>query len=154
MPGTVYPPRATSPPRVGSNPAARRASHVVVVPPATPEGGQKRRKSMHRPSVMQEAPLPLPGEAASSSLGADDRPAVPEELMSPEWRQIKRVLQKVYKGLEASLDEPPEGPKVGEDLLRFETVWAAAGNPHAVFGVAPTALITATGALVTRLAAG
>jgi prolyl-tRNA editing enzyme YbaK/EbsC (Cys-tRNA(Pro) deacylase) len=40
-----------------------------------------------------------------------------------------------------------------EDLLRYETVWAAAGNPHAVFPVAPDALAKATGATVTRLAA-
>ena len=39
------------------------------------------------------------------------------------------------------------------DLLRFATVWAAAGHPHAVFPVAPAALASATGARVTRLAA-
>ena len=30
-----------------------------------------------------------------------------------------------------------------EDLLRFETVWAAAGHPHAVFPIAPAELATA-----------
>ncbi len=40
-----------------------------------------------------------------------------------------------------------------EDLLRFETVWAAAGHPHTVFPIAPAALATASGATVTRLAA-
>ena len=39
-----------------------------------------------------------------------------------------------------------------EDLLRYETVWAAAGNPHAVFPIAPAALVTAADATVTRLA--
>ncbi len=34
------------------------------------------------------------------------------------------------------------------DLLAFDTVWAAAGAPHAVFEVAPAALAKATGATV------
>jgi prolyl-tRNA editing enzyme YbaK/EbsC (Cys-tRNA(Pro) deacylase) len=34
------------------------------------------------------------------------------------------------------------------DLMRFETVWAAAGAPNAVFEVAPAALASATGAAV------
>jgi prolyl-tRNA editing enzyme YbaK/EbsC (Cys-tRNA(Pro) deacylase) len=40
-----------------------------------------------------------------------------------------------------------------DDQLRFETVWASAGNPHAVFPNVPAALASATGARVTRLAA-
>jgi prolyl-tRNA editing enzyme YbaK/EbsC (Cys-tRNA(Pro) deacylase) len=35
-----------------------------------------------------------------------------------------------------------------EDLMQFETVWAAAGAPHAVFAAAPQALAAATGARV------
>jgi prolyl-tRNA editing enzyme YbaK/EbsC (Cys-tRNA(Pro) deacylase) len=35
---------------------------------------------------------------------------------------------------------------VDEDLLRFDVVWAAAGTPRAVFGVAPAALFAAIGA--------
>ena len=35
-----------------------------------------------------------------------------------------------------------------EDLMQFETVWAAAGAPHAVFATAPQALAAATGARV------
>ena len=37
-----------------------------------------------------------------------------------------------------------------EDLLRFETVWAAAGHPHAVFPIAPQVLAQATGASVAQ----
>ena len=39
-----------------------------------------------------------------------------------------------------------------EDLLRFETVWAAAGHPHAVFPISPAVLARATQATVLRLA--
>ncbi len=37
------------------------------------------------------------------------------------------------------------------DLLRYETVWAAAGTPMAVFAVAPEALVGACGATVADL---
>jgi prolyl-tRNA editing enzyme YbaK/EbsC (Cys-tRNA(Pro) deacylase) len=42
---------------------------------------------------------------------------------------------------------------VDEDLLRFDTVWAAAGTPRAVFGVAPGALFAAIGAEPSAIAA-
>ena len=38
-----------------------------------------------------------------------------------------------------------------EDLMQFETVWAAAGAPHAVFAAEPQALVAATGARVVRV---
>jgi prolyl-tRNA editing enzyme YbaK/EbsC (Cys-tRNA(Pro) deacylase) len=38
-----------------------------------------------------------------------------------------------------------------EDLLQYETVWAAAGTPHAVFAVAPSALRDAIDAKVMRV---
>jgi len=53
---------------------------------------------------------------------------------------------------------PPVGhPRIlptllDEDLLRFETVWAAAGHPHAVFPIAPAVLAEATKADVLTLA--
>lgn len=46
-----------------------------------------------------------------------------------------------------------EAPRIliDETLLGFDTVWAAAGAPDAVFAVAPTDLIKATGAKPSRL---
>jgi prolyl-tRNA editing enzyme YbaK/EbsC (Cys-tRNA(Pro) deacylase) len=40
---------------------------------------------------------------------------------------------------------------VDEDLLRFETVWAAAGTPSSVFPIAPNELVARTGARVERV---
>ena len=40
---------------------------------------------------------------------------------------------------------------IDEDLLAYESVWAAAGRPNAVFRVDPGALISATGARAARL---
>jgi prolyl-tRNA editing enzyme YbaK/EbsC (Cys-tRNA(Pro) deacylase) len=42
---------------------------------------------------------------------------------------------------------------VDEDLLRHDEVWAAGGTPQVVFGVAPHALVEATGGTVTDLRA-
>ncbi len=39
-------------------------------------------------------------------------------------------------------------PRLDADLLQYETVWAAAGTPNAIFEVNPTALRDATGAVV------
>ncbi len=37
---------------------------------------------------------------------------------------------------------------IDEDLLQYEEIWAAAGNPHAVFQLVPADLITMTGGRV------
>ena len=40
---------------------------------------------------------------------------------------------------------------VDEDLLGYETVWAAAGTPSSVFPIAPTDLVARTGGTVARV---
>jgi prolyl-tRNA editing enzyme YbaK/EbsC (Cys-tRNA(Pro) deacylase) len=42
-------------------------------------------------------------------------------------------------------------PRLDADLLQYETVWAAAGLPNAVFEISPAALRDATGALVVQV---
>jgi prolyl-tRNA editing enzyme YbaK/EbsC (Cys-tRNA(Pro) deacylase) len=42
---------------------------------------------------------------------------------------------------------------IDRDLLQYDLVWAAAGTPHAVFPLAPAALVTATGGQVVDLKA-
>ncbi len=37
---------------------------------------------------------------------------------------------------------------VDEDLLAYETIWAAAGAPNAVFSIAPKDLVAATGGTI------
>jgi prolyl-tRNA editing enzyme YbaK/EbsC (Cys-tRNA(Pro) deacylase) len=43
---------------------------------------------------------------------------------------------------------------VDEDLLAYETVWAAAGTPSSVFPLAPADLVARTGGRVARVAPG
>jgi prolyl-tRNA editing enzyme YbaK/EbsC (Cys-tRNA(Pro) deacylase) len=42
---------------------------------------------------------------------------------------------------------------IDRDLLSFDEVWAAAGTPHAVFPIAPAALVAAAGATPADVAA-
>jgi prolyl-tRNA editing enzyme YbaK/EbsC (Cys-tRNA(Pro) deacylase) len=42
-------------------------------------------------------------------------------------------------------------PRLDADLLQYETVWAAAGTPNAIFEVRPTALRDSTGAIVLQV---
>jgi prolyl-tRNA editing enzyme YbaK/EbsC (Cys-tRNA(Pro) deacylase) len=41
---------------------------------------------------------------------------------------------------------------VDEDLLRYDVVWAAAGTPRDVFGIAPADLVVVCGGRVARVA--
>jgi prolyl-tRNA editing enzyme YbaK/EbsC (Cys-tRNA(Pro) deacylase) len=41
---------------------------------------------------------------------------------------------------------------VDRDLLQFESIWAAAGHPHAVFNLSPQELLAMTGAPVVDIA--
>ncbi|RJG07502.1 YbaK/EbsC family protein [Noviherbaspirillum cavernae] len=41
---------------------------------------------------------------------------------------------------------------IDEDLLKLESVWAAAGHPHAVFNLTPRQLVSMTGATVADVA--
>lgn len=41
---------------------------------------------------------------------------------------------------------------IDEDLLKFDSIWAAAGHPHAVFNLTPQQLVAMTGARVADVA--
>ena len=78
--------------------------------------------------------------------------AVDEPVERPDANYVREVTGYAIGGI------PPVGHPhavrtvMDEDLLRFETVWAAAGHPHAVFPIAPAELARAAGARVIRLA--
>jgi prolyl-tRNA editing enzyme YbaK/EbsC (Cys-tRNA(Pro) deacylase) len=78
--------------------------------------------------------------------------AVGEPVERPDADYVREITGYSIGGI------PPVGhPRalpalLDEDLLRFETVWAAAGHPHAVFPIAPAALAQAAQATVLRLA--
>jgi len=86
---------------------------------------------------------------ADEALVAD---AVGEPVERPDAAYVREATGYSIGGIPPVGHPAPVRVVVDEDLLRFETVWAAAGNPHAVFPIAPADLVAATGAVVTRLA--
>jgi prolyl-tRNA editing enzyme YbaK/EbsC (Cys-tRNA(Pro) deacylase) len=79
--------------------------------------------------------------------------AVGEPVERPDADFVREVTGYSIGGIPPVGHPAPVRTLLDEDLLRFETVWAAAGHPHAVFPIAPATLASATGAQVTRLAA-
>jgi prolyl-tRNA editing enzyme YbaK/EbsC (Cys-tRNA(Pro) deacylase) len=79
---------------------------------------------------------------------------VGEPVERPDAAYVRAVTGYSIGGIPPLGHPAPVRTLLDEDLLRFETVWAAAGHPHAVFPIAPAALVSATGARVTQLAAG
>ena len=75
-----------------------------------------------------------------------------EPIERPDAAYVREVTGYSIGGIPPVGHPAPVRTVLDEDLLRYETVWAAAGNPHAVFPIAPAALVTAAGATVTRLA--
>ncbi len=71
--------------------------------------------------------------------------AVGEAVIRPDARFVRTVTGYAIGGIPPIGHLSPLVPLIDEDLLQFETVWAAAGTPNAVFAVDPRALATATG---------
>ncbi|HWK30390.1 MAG TPA: YbaK/EbsC family protein [Solirubrobacter sp.] len=78
--------------------------------------------------------------------------ALGEAVERPDAAYVREVTGYAIGGIPPVGHPRPITTVMDEDLLRFETVWAAAGHPHAVFGVAPAVLAEKTGARVTALA--
>ena len=78
--------------------------------------------------------------------------AVDEPVERPDAGYVREVTGYAIGGIPPVGHPDPVRTLMDEDLLRFETVWAAAGHPHAVFPIAPAELATAADALVLPLA--
>ena len=80
-------------------------------------------------------------EAVAARLG--------ENLVRPNGRLVRERTGFAIGGVSPLGHMPETRIFIDEDLSRFETVWAAAGTPNAVFRTTPDDLARATGA--TRL---
>jgi prolyl-tRNA editing enzyme YbaK/EbsC (Cys-tRNA(Pro) deacylase) len=78
--------------------------------------------------------------------------AVDEAVERPGADYVREVTGYAIGGIPPVGHPHPVRTVMDEDLYRFETVWAAAGHPHAVFPIAPADLAEAAGARVLRLA--
>lgn len=78
--------------------------------------------------------------------------AVDEPVERPDADYVREVTGYAIGGIPPVGHRHPVRTVMDEDLYRFDTVWAAAGHPHAVFPVAPAELAKAADARVLRLA--
>ena len=78
--------------------------------------------------------------------------AVGEPIERPDAAYVREITGYSIGGIPPVGHARPLPTLLDEDLLRFATVWAAAGHPHAVFPIAPATLATATNARVLKLA--
>ena len=76
-----------------------------------------------------------------------------ERVERPDAAYVREVTGYAIGGIPPVGHPAPVRTVLDEDLFRFDTVWAAAGHPHAVFPIAPDTLAAATGAAICRLAA-
>jgi len=79
--------------------------------------------------------------------------AVGEAVERPDAGFVREATGYAIGGIPPVGHPAPVRTVVDEDLLAFETVWAAAGTPHAVFPAAPAELARVVGARITRLRA-
>ena len=77
--------------------------------------------------------------------------AVGEALTRPDAETVRDWTGFSIGGIPPFGHATPMPVFVDEDLLRFDTVWAAAGTPSAVFPAEPKALAQAIGAKVIRV---
>lgn len=76
------------------------------------------------------------------------RAAIGEVLERPDATYVRTTTGFAIGGVAPIGHETPMVTYLDRDLLAFETVWAAAGSPKAVFAVQPARLVEATGATV------
>jgi len=77
-----------------------------------------------------------------------------EELARPDADFVRETTGYSIGGVPPLAHQTPLITYMDRDLLNFETVWAAAGTPRAVFEVDPARLRDATGAEVIEVTGG
>jgi prolyl-tRNA editing enzyme YbaK/EbsC (Cys-tRNA(Pro) deacylase) len=78
--------------------------------------------------------------------------AIGEAIMRPDARFVREATGFAIGGVPPLGHAVPLPTWMDQDLLQYETIWAAAGTPYAVFAVAPAALARAVQARLLRLA--
>jgi prolyl-tRNA editing enzyme YbaK/EbsC (Cys-tRNA(Pro) deacylase) len=74
-----------------------------------------------------------------------------EAIVRPDAVFVREATGFAIGGIPPFGHASPLVPRLDADLLQYETVWAAAGTPNAIFAVRPAALRDAIGALVVQV---
>lgn len=75
----------------------------------------------------------------------------PKKVRRPKADQVKAITGFTIGGVPPFGHQQPLAVYVDEDLMVFETVWAAAGTPFAVFAISPKNLVAASQGVVSYL---
>jgi prolyl-tRNA editing enzyme YbaK/EbsC (Cys-tRNA(Pro) deacylase) len=75
-----------------------------------------------------------------------------EGLERPDADYVREVTGFAVGGVPPLGHARPMTVYIDQDLLQFETVWAAAGTPRCVFAVSPERLASAVGATLLKVA--
>ena len=74
------------------------------------------------------------------------RALVGAKVSRPDADTVKRLTGYAIGGIPPLAHDTPARVLMDPHLLEFDVVWAAAGTPHTVFGIAPDELRRVTGA--------
>ena len=74
-----------------------------------------------------------------------------EAIVRPDAAFVREATGFAIGGIPPFGHARPLVPRLDGDLLQYDTVWAAAGTPNAIFEVSPAALRDATRALVLQV---
>ncbi len=80
------------------------------------------------------------------------RTLVGAKITRPDAETVRRLTGYSIGGIPPLAHDTPARVLMDPHLLQFDVVWAAAGTPHAVFGIAPDELQRITGAEVADVA--
>lgn len=93
------------------------------------------------------------GEPVLLLVSGSNRVAAKElGLQRADADQVRAATGYAIGGIPPLAHATPLHVRCDADLLAFDVVWAAAGTPHHVFGIAPADLVRVTGADVAHLA--
>ena len=74
-----------------------------------------------------------------------------EKLEKADAEFVRDATSFAIGGVPPIGHDQPLATYIDQDLLQYERIWAAAGHPHAVFGLTPDELIAMTGAHVIEI---
>lgn len=74
------------------------------------------------------------------------RAIVGAKVTRPDAEAVRRLTRYAIGGIPPLAHDTPARVLMDPHLLEYDIVWAAAGTPHAVFGIAPQELQRITGA--------
>jgi prolyl-tRNA editing enzyme YbaK/EbsC (Cys-tRNA(Pro) deacylase) len=130
----------------GTHTVADAAAAVGVAPGQIVKSLVVRRDSGEAVLVAVSGTLRLDLAKVASLVGE------PVSMAPAKW--VREVTGSSIGGVPPAGHAAPIETLIDQDLLAYDEVWAAAGNPYEVFPIAPSELVELTGGRVVEVAEG